>query len=170
MIVSEDMLLDTVDDADNVIGVTKRSEVLSSRANFRVAHLLLFNREQELLLQQLSLTRERHPGAWGSSVAAYVASGENYAQSAARRLRQELAITIPLIPLVKTAMMDEQSKKFIMIFTGTTDGPFTYDHEHIARLEYRSIPDVLALREAGARVFTPTFLQVLDTYRQQRHQ
>jgi len=169
MFVSEDMLLDMVDDSDNVTGVVKRTEALPSHANFRVVHVLLFNRQQQLLLQQLSLTRERHPGAWGSSVAAYVASGESYPQAAARRLPQELGLTIPLIPLFKTSMMDEQSKKFIMIFTGTADGPFTYDHEHIARLEYRSIPEVLALHEAGARVFTPTFLQVLDAYLQHSH-
>ena len=82
MIVSEDMLIDAVDNQDNVTGRIKRNEALRRHANFRVVHILLFNHHGNLLLQQLAVTRERHPGAWGSSVAAYVASGETYKQAA----------------------------------------------------------------------------------------
>ena len=164
MIVSTDMLIDTVDDQDNVIGTIKRSDALRQHANFRVVHLLLFNHEGKLLLQQLAYTRERHPGAWGSSVAAYVRSGESYRQAAQRRLLQELGITTSLDDLGKTSMIDEASKKFITVYAGTTDGPFAYDHDHIAQLDYREIADVNALQASGARTFTPTFLHVLNFY------
>lgn len=168
MIVTEDMLIDTVDDHDNISGRIKRSEVLQKHANFRVVHLLLFNHQGDLLLQQLAFTRERHPGAWGSSVAAYVASGETYAQAAQRRLPQELGITTPLNELGKTSMMDEGSKKFMTIYTGIFEGTFSYDHEHIATLEYCSIPAIIGLRMSGVRPFTPTFLHVFDFYQAHR--
>ena len=61
-------------------------------------------------------------------------------------------------------MMDEGSKKFITIYIGITDGPFAYDEEHIAQLEYHSIPAIVTLHTSGARLFTPTFLHVLDFY------
>ena len=168
MIVTEDMLIDTVDDQDNVTGQIKRSAALLNHANFRVVHLLLFNSQGDILLQQLAFTRERHPGKWGSSVAAYVASGETYTQAAQRRLPQELGITTSLHEIGKTSMMDEGSKKFITIYNGIFDGPFSIDHEHIARLEHRSIPALIALRTSGARPFTLTFLHVLDFYQAHR--
>ena len=168
MITSEDMLIDTVDDQDNPIGIIKRSLALPLRSNFRVVHLLLFNQQGDLLLQQLGFGRERHPGAWGSSVAAYVASGETYVQAAQRRLPEELGITTPLHALGKTSMNDEGSTKFIMLYTGIADGPFNYDHEHITRLEFCSIPEIVTFRQARTRTFTPTFLHVLDFYQQHR--
>ncbi|MBZ5728571.1 MAG: NUDIX domain-containing protein [Acidobacteriia bacterium] len=122
MIVSEDMLIDTVDDQDRATGVIKRSEALLRHVGFRVVHILLFNHQGDLLLQQLALTRPRHPGAWGSSVAAYVAAGETYWQAAQRRLPQELGVTAQLRELGKTTMLDEVAKKFITVYTGSTDG------------------------------------------------
>lgn len=167
MIVSEEMLVDTVDEQDLPTGVIKRSNALASRVNFRVVHLFLFNRLGALLIQQLAFDRERYPGAWGSSVAAYVASGETYEQAAQRRLPQELGITTGLQLVGKTSMRDEGSKKFITLLTGRSDGPFSYDHDHIANLEYHTIPEIQMLRQSGTRPFTPTFLHVLDFYQQQ---
>jgi hypothetical protein len=59
MLVSEDMLIDTVDSQDVPSGVIRRSEALPTHANFRVVHVFLFNRHNELLIQQLSPIRGR---------------------------------------------------------------------------------------------------------------
>jgi isopentenyldiphosphate isomerase len=166
MIVSEDMLIDTVDEHDNPTGVIRRSEVLQRHGNFRVVHLLLFNRRSEVLIQQLSPVRERHPGQWGSSVAGYLFAGETYEQAAERRLSQELGVSQCDLHLYgKTAMNDAGCKKFISLFVATCEGPFQYDCTHIAGLEFLSIRGIKRQRDSGERAFTPTFLYVLDFYR-----
>jgi len=109
----------TVNDNDEITGVIEHSRVFAHHAMFRVVHLFLFNHNNELLLQQLSPQRERHPAAWGSSVAGYVLAGETYEQAATRRVQQELGVTCDLHHFGKTTMIDEGCKKFITLFLAT---------------------------------------------------
>lgn len=163
--VSGEMLVDSVDRNDTPIGVVRRNEVFAKRVNFRVAHDLVFNSGGKLLVQQLARTRTRHPGYWGSSVAAYLFSGETYQAAARRRLAQELGIEgAPLREVGKASMEDSGCQKFIGIFATTHDGPFTFDPEHIEAVEFLSLREIGELHAAGSRPFTPTFLRVLDFY------
>jgi isopentenyldiphosphate isomerase len=166
MIVNEDMLIDTVDEHDIPRGVIRRSEALPSRSNFRVVHIFLFNRHNELLIQQLSSNRERHAGQWGSSVAGYLFAGETYIEAAQRRLRQELGVRqADLHQYGKTMMDDSGCKKFISLFIATCEGPFKPDGSQIAQIEFLAINTIERLSDGGQRVFTPTFLYLLQFYR-----
>lgn len=170
-IVSQNMLIDTVDNDDVNIGRIRRSDVFTARANFRVVHLFLFNRRNELLVQQLAHDRNRHPGLWGSSVAGYLFAGESYMQAAIRRLSEELGVrNCDLHLFGKTTMTDEECKKFVSLFIATSEGPFQYDHQHIANLEFLSIERIVELNGTGQREFTPTFLHVLNFYQQRFYQ
>jgi isopentenyl-diphosphate delta-isomerase len=167
MTVSEDMLIDVVDALDSPIGTVQRSDALPRRVNFRVVNLFLFNNQGELLIQQLAASRERHPGAWGSSVAGYLFAGESYMQAANRRLSQELGVQTALQAYGKTSMNDAGCTKFITLYLGTCDGPFAYDHNHIAKLEFHSLPALRSQCDTGERRFTPTFLHMLNFYEHQ---
>lgn len=163
MTATSQRLLDRVDETDRVIGQVYRKDALRVRANFRVVHLFLFNSRSEILLQQLALSRPRHPGCWGSSVAAYVAAGEDYRQAIERRTREELGVGLESLERVcKTSMSEEGGTKFITLFTARSDGPFKVDSGHI--LEVRSLPlaDVLRIRHSEPWKFTPTLVHLLD--------
>jgi isopentenyl-diphosphate Delta-isomerase len=163
--VTEGMVIDTVDRNDEPIGLIHRDEVFIKRASFRVAHDLIFNSRGELLVQQLASTRTRHPGYWGSSVAAYLFAGESYQAAAERRLAEELGVySVPLRYVGKTSMVDEGSEKFIGVFTATSDGPFHFDRKHIERIEFLPRNVIRELQASDARPFTPTFLKVLSFY------
>ena len=163
--VINEMPIDAVDSHDRPVGVIPRSEVFRLRAGFRVAHDLLFNSRGELLVQQLASERDRHPSQWGSSVAAYLFSGESYQEAADRRLREELGVSIPLKFIGMTSMDDDGSRKFIGVFTGRADGPFHYDRRHIASLEFLPVSKIEELMNEGARLFTPTFRKVFAFYK-----
>lgn len=163
--VNEHMLIDVVDRSDKSIGLISRGLVFQEHANFRVVHDLIFNSRGELLTQQIARSRNRHPGYWGSSVAGYLFAGESYEAAAQRRLVEELGVrNVGLRYLGKTSMIDEGCFKFIAVFVGSSDGPFTFDQAHIAKLEFLSIPQVHELIAAGSYAFTPTFLEVLGFY------
>jgi len=163
--VSEEMVIDAVDQNDVPIGTIRRNEVFRQQANFRVAHDLVFNSRGELLVQQLANTRTRHPGYWGSSVAAYLFAGESYQAAAQRRITEELGVRNVLLDKIgKTSMEDEGSHKFIGVFRAIHDGPFTFDKNHIARLEFLPREVIHELNVTGSRTFTPTFLRVLSFY------
>jgi isopentenyldiphosphate isomerase len=165
----EAMIIDAVDQADSPIATIPRAEVFERHANFRVSHVLIFNSRGEVLLQRLALTRNRNPGAWGSSVASYLFSSETYVQAALRRVAQELGISdFPLIPLGKTEMVDEGCLKFISVFQSFAEGPFHLDPSHIDQVELVPISVIRRMIANGSRIFTPTFLQVFRFYRSVR--
>lgn len=163
------MIIDAVDRRDRPVGKMYRREALSAGQSFRVAHLFIFNSLDELLVQQLAPTRDRHPLRWGSSVAAYLFAGESYADAMARRSVQELGGRIDQFePVGKTVMRDAASEKFIMLFRAQNDGPFDVDTSHIASVEFLPMPEIESLMSSGRREFTPTFRHLFDFFRSAR--
>ena len=158
-----DALVDVVDASDRVVGTLPRKRLLSAGANFRVVHILVFNRSRELLLQRIAQGL-RHEGLWGSSVAGYVLAGETYQQAATRKLEDELGVRAPLTSLCKSSMLDGLSEKFIGIFETVYDGPIVTDPSQTAQLIQLPVAMLMHERQAGLRAFTPTFLHVLDNY------
>jgi isopentenyldiphosphate isomerase len=164
-VVSEDMILDAVNQADVPIGLVKREDVFATHAGFRVAHVLVFNSRGRLLIQRLAPSRKRNPGAWGSSVAAYLFASENYQAAAARRVTEELGVTATSLTFVgKTSMMDDGCLKFISVFMMRSDGPFLFDHSHIAEIEFAPPPQIQEMINNCTRQFTPTFLHVFQYF------
>jgi 16S rRNA (adenine1518-N6/adenine1519-N6)-dimethyltransferase len=163
--VGQAMIIDAVDQADVPIGQVPRAEVFEKHLNFRVSHVFVFNAQRELLIQQLAASRPRHAGDWGSSVAAYLFSHEDYRTAASRRMSEELGITGCKLRLVsRDSMNDQGCTKFISLFETEYNGPFRVDHEHISRVQLLPIPIIREMARTGERLFTPTFLHVLNSY------
>ena len=76
-----EQVLDRVDGGDRVVGRVLRQDVFREKANFRVAHLLLFNKHSQVLLQRLAFSRKRHARRWGSTVSAYISAGREYSDA-----------------------------------------------------------------------------------------
>jgi isopentenyl-diphosphate Delta-isomerase len=162
-------VLDRVNERDQRIGTIARADVFKLHANFRVVHVFIFNSRGELLLQKIAPNRHRHPGRWGSSLAAYVAAGEDYAEAATRRLQDELGIpSLDLSEIGKTQMHDEGCLKFITLYVGNYAGPFAADPTQIADLEFLSMDEILRAAVHSPSHFTPTFLYLLDFYMRTR--
>jgi len=158
-----EMTVNTVDDHDSVMGTIARKFVLPTAHNFRVAHLLLSNSRGEILLQQLARSRDRHPLAWGSSVACYLFAEETYEEAIRRRAVQELGCEPGAIVFRgRTAMQDIDSRKFIGIFTGHSEGPFHIDKAQIERVEFVAPNEIEQAVRSGSRTFTPTFRHILS--------
>jgi isopentenyldiphosphate isomerase len=162
------MLIDIVDRSDNVIGTIERKDALEAGVNFRVAHVFVLNDDGLLLIQQIPVGK-RHAGYWGSSVAGYVYSGENYEQAAARRLREELGIHGVLQLISKTTFREHEATKFISLFgTHSLDQPKP-NRSEVAAIEWIDIDLVDHLTKTGVHRFTPTFLHLARTFRNGRY-
>lgn len=156
----KDMVIDVVDDQDHPVGSIRRSMVFSQKANFRTAHVLVFNSSGNLLVQRLATSRERHPLQWGSSVASYVPSGQSYQTAAVDRARAELGIRDPkLTTLCETVMSDEGCRKFIHVFSASYDGPLEIDTSHIGEARFVSVHQLVHMM--ARERFTPTFLHII---------
>jgi isopentenyldiphosphate isomerase len=150
-------LIDVVNTRDEAVGRTPRGQVLEAGQNFRTTHVFVLNGRGELLLQRLSPARERHPHRWGSSVAAYLYAGEDYAEAARRRLAEELGLTSPLDEMGKLEMIDERSLKFVCLFKTQADQPSIREPGHIDGLEFLPLDWIRTAVAEDPDRFTPTF-------------
>ena len=71
-------IFDIVDERDEVVGRRPRSEVHRLGLQHRAVHVLVFNARGELFLQKRSMQKDCFPGAWDSSAAGHLDSGESY--------------------------------------------------------------------------------------------
>lgn len=151
-------LIDRVDPEDRPIGRIARRDALVAGANFRTAHVFVFDRADRLLLQRLAPTRDRSPGLWGSSVAGYLFAGEDYEDAAMRRMMDELCLRVPLIEAGKMRMRDEGSIKFVGLYlSSTAEDPEICDPDEIAELRFWPVPELTHTLRVQRSAFTPTF-------------
>ena len=81
-----------VDDYDNVIETVTREDASKYGYNVRIAAVLVFNENNEILLQKVSTKKKKDAGKWSYSAAGHVNAGEDYPMAALRELKEELGI------------------------------------------------------------------------------
>lgn len=157
-------LIDAVNERDEEVGTVRRGDALREGQNFRTAHIFIINHSRELLLQRLAGSRGRHPGRWGSSVAAYLFAGESYRHGAARRLEEELGINVGLTSLGKIEMRDAESLKFVCLFVARSEMAEIREPDHISELLYCRPAEVDARLRQNPDEFTPTFARLFSAF------
>ena len=119
-------IFDVVDERDEVIGRQTRSEVHRLGLGHRAVHVLVFNLRGELFLQKRSMKKDCFPGAWDSSAAGHLDSGEAYDDCAVRELREELGLTVPgpLRKLFKISACPATGQEHVWVYQCEAEGPF----------------------------------------------
>jgi isopentenyldiphosphate isomerase len=139
-------IFDVVNERDEVIDRKPRSEVHRLGLLHRAVHVLVFNARGETFLQKRSLTKDREPGKWDSSVSGHVDSGEDYDACAVRELREEIGLDVsvsagavatraspPLQRLFKIAACPETDQEFVWVYRCQAEGPFKLHPDEIER-------------------------------------
>lgn len=157
--------IDRVDANDHVVGTVPRGDALTAGAGFRVVHVLVLNHAGDVLLQQVGSVGTRSPGRWGSSVAGYLHAGETPLDGARRRMREEIGLTSALTFVGRSKMDDENSTKFIYVYTTTAEQAHIVDERHIQDLRFWPLAAIRSTIEENRDVFTKTLPFVLHTFR-----
>jgi isopentenyl-diphosphate delta-isomerase type 1 len=93
ILVCEKEILDIVDTKGRVIGAAPRKCVHgNNQLLHQVVHVLVFDKENRLLLQKRSLTKRVAPGRWDTSVGGHVDCGESIETAMFREMKEELGI------------------------------------------------------------------------------
>jgi isopentenyldiphosphate isomerase len=86
--------LEIVDYRGDVIGYAPRKNVHGNPSLMhKVVHVLVFNRNGDILLQKRSQKKDVAPGKWDTSVGGHVGIGEDLLSSSKREMHEELGIT-----------------------------------------------------------------------------
>jgi 16S rRNA (adenine1518-N6/adenine1519-N6)-dimethyltransferase len=156
-----------VDNADRVTGSAPRGQVHANNLLHRAVHVLIFNRSGQVLLQLRSRLKDRHPLQWDSSAAGHVSAGEDYDQTAARELVEELGIETSLKKVAKLPASPKTDHEFVSFYTGSHDGPFRANAREIEAVRFFPIEIVDSWIKARPREFAPTFLECWKIWREQ---
>ncbi|PYI90856.1 MAG: ribosomal RNA small subunit methyltransferase A [Verrucomicrobia bacterium] len=148
-----------VDEKDHLLGDAPRSEVHGNNLRHRAVHLFIFNGQGELFLQKRSRWKDRHPLLWDSSAAGHVETGEEYDETAARELEEELGIKAELTRVAKLPCSERTGWEFIWLYRGEHEGPFNLAKTEIEHGEF--FPTEIVARWVKARPddFAPGFLE-----------
>ena len=156
-----------VDERDQVKGAAPRSQVHANNLLHRAVHMLIFNSAGEVFLQMRSRWKDRHPLAWDSSAAGHVNAGEEYDQSAARELREELGINTPLVRIAKLAASERTGHEFICLYRGSYDGEFRLNPSEIEAGRFFPPAIVDAWIKVRPQEFAPGFIECWKTLREE---
>jgi isopentenyldiphosphate isomerase len=135
-------LLAVVDDNDQIIEFKARSTIHAEHLRHRAVHILVFNRQQQILLQKRSMLKDSNRGLWDTSAAGHVDAGEEYHVSAPRELQEELGINVELKPLFKLSPTPALGMEFIQVYSTQHEGPFSIAEQEIDALAWFTLDEI----------------------------
>ncbi|MBN1406738.1 MAG: isopentenyl-diphosphate Delta-isomerase [Calditrichaceae bacterium] len=159
----EDELLILVDEYDNEIGFdTKDICHNNSGILHRAFSIFVFNDKNELLLQQRSSEKRLWPLFWSNSCCSHPRKGETYEYATARRLKEELGLTIKLTYLYKFQYQakyknEGSENELCSVYIGKSNVMPVVNETEIAEWKYISIDTLDAELLKNPNAFTPWF-------------
>lgn len=85
-----------VDEADRELGTKEKLAAHQANDRHRAVSVFLFNRNQELLLQQRAISKYHSGGLWTNTCCGHPRPGESPPEAARRRLKEEMGVSCDL--------------------------------------------------------------------------
>ncbi|MDA8015469.1 MAG: NUDIX domain-containing protein [Gammaproteobacteria bacterium] len=151
-----------VDSRDQVAGAAPRAEMRRRGLIHRVNYILVFNAAGEILAQRRTMQKDLYPGLVDLAAGGVVLDGEDYAESAARELREELGVAPPLAAQFdmwfEDAARTPPNRSWGRVFSCVHEGPFELQESEVASAEFMTVDAALSL---AAGEVTPDSRQAL---------
>ncbi len=159
-----DEVFDLVDERDRVIGRVRRGEAhRDPRLIHRSVQVLIFDSQGRLLLQRRSQAKDLFPGYHCASASGHVAAGDDYVATAARELREELGVSLPVTLVGKTLVRSAFETEIMEVYSAQSDGPFHFHPTETNGGEFVTPAALAEGRATGALRLTPALEAALQT-------
>jgi len=156
-----------VDDDDREVGTAEKLDAHQRGALHRAVSALIFDSAGRQLLQRRAGHKYHSAGLWSNACCSHPRPGESASEAVARRLHQEMGITVPLTPLLRFTYRAEFGDGLVEhevdhVFTGTFEGTPVPNPAEVS--EWRWVaPDALAAEVAHTpERFTVWFRLLLE--------
>jgi len=160
---SDDELVDVVDEHDSVLRRAPRSEVRRHNLRHRSVYVLVFNSAGQLFVHQRTQSKDIFPGCWDVAAGGVLNAGEEYDAGAARELREEFGIHgVTLRRLFPLRYDDAANHVLGFVYSCTWDGPLRLQASEVARGEWLDLDVVLERTQRDT--FCPDGLEALRLY------
>ena len=157
----EEMLIE-VDENDRKIGIQPRSSFRGELIH-RSVHLMLFNSNNEILLQKRAPTKTKYPNLYTFSVSGAV-SIESYEKAMKREMKEELSISVPFKKLFKWKYFDKIDKSFRTIYIAQSDKQVKVDKNEACGIKWISLKDFKKELKENADIYTPPLRKAMEMY------
>jgi len=157
-------LLDIIDEKDQIIGCASRDDVYRQLLSHRIVHILVFNKNGEMILQKRSPKVSFCPGHWSTAAGGHVLTGEDYETAARREYLEELGVKSDL-KFVEKIFYDVPNtpNKFLAIFETRFDGTFNCESMEVSEIRPFCIKDIKNMVDKGEK-FHPELKFILEKY------
>jgi isopentenyl-diphosphate delta-isomerase len=152
-----------VDEHDREIGFKAKADCHTGLGVLhRAFSIFVFNRDNELLLQQRSPSKMLWPGFWSNTCCSHPRRGEAMATAVSRRLQQELGFTCPLEYLYKFKYHAQfgaagAEHELCYVYYGRYDGPVDVNVNEIAAWRFVGVEALEQELSMAPETFTPWF-------------
>jgi len=158
-----EILLELVDPSGTTVGVTDKTSAHRAPGHLhRAFSVFLLDPDGRMLLQRRALTKYHSPGVWSNTCCGHPYPGEAPVDAAARRLREELGVTIPARQLTaagpvlyrhadpRTGLVEhEYTHVFVAVFVAGRDGAVDLNPAEVDDVAFVHPDGLVALRGTG---------------------
>lgn len=158
-------LCQIVDENDEIIGHKPRNKIDFTKDYYRIGCLWLTNSNNEVLLAQRLLTKDKDPGLWGASAAGTLEKGETYESNIYKEAMEELGLSgITFTPVTKLKL-ETPRKSFLQLFSGVCDWPthqFTPQPEEVEKVAWIKIDEFKNDVQNNPQKYVPSMHALID--------
>lgn len=166
--VSNDELLDIIDQNDQVVGQKYRAEIYAEKSsNFRVINAFLINSQKQVWIPRRSPNKKLFPLCLDASVGGHVAADESYEKAFQRELQEELNIEISDVShrlLAKLTPHQHGVSAYMHVYVIVTDEDPVYNTTDFISATWFNITELQELIKQGepTKGDLPALIKVLQ--------
>ncbi len=151
-----------VNEKDGVIGSMEKLEAHKKGLLHRAFSIFVFNCRGEMLMQQRAIDKYHSGGLWTNACCSHPQPGEETAEAAKKRLKEEMGFEIPVTKIFDFVYKTEFDNglteyEFDHVFVGEYDGTVDYDKEEVMDSCYKSMQEVSDSLKSHPEQYTAWF-------------
>ncbi len=162
-------VLDIVDAHDEIVGKADRADAHKKDLLHRVVHVMVFDPDGKLFIQQRALSKDKYPGFFEGSLSGHVKSGETFKDAAERELHEELNIcAVPkrVKEIIKFGLHEADERILTELYAlKDFKGGIELDKDEVKSGEFWTMKKLDEEIKAGKKLFHPLFLKALKEFR-----
>jgi len=156
-----------VDAGDAPLGTAPKLDAHRRGLKHRAISVLVRNAKGQMLLQRRAAGKYHSAGLWTNACCSHPRPGENAADTARRRLAEEMGVDCALESLFVTSYRAQVSDdlvedEVVHVFGGAYDGPIAPDANEVSEWKWISLPDLEADQLAHSERYTAWFLHYMQ--------
>ncbi|MFD0963360.1 isopentenyl-diphosphate Delta-isomerase [Pseudofulvibacter geojedonensis] len=165
---SEELVI-LVNENDEQIGLMPKMEAHEKAMLHRAFSVFIFNKKNELMLQQRALHKYHSPGLWTNTCCSHQRDGETNIEAGKRRLQEEMGFVTDLdesISFIYKAPFDNglTEHEYDHVLLGNYEGEPVINKDEVANWKWMPLEDVYKDVKENPDLYTEWFKIIFDKF------